>query len=71
MGPKSSAGPLFEVFTCLPVISFQLLLRRGTLFGLSKALGLGPWSPGPPEIAIGRKLYFLTTRHELSTDILI
>ena len=35
-GPKSSAGPLFEVFTCFPVISFQFFSDAEPLLGYQK-----------------------------------
>ena len=49
--PKSSVGPLFEVLTCFPVISFQFFLRYGAPSGLSKARSLRPWPPGLPGTA--------------------
>ena len=43
-GPKSSAGPLPDVFTCFPVISFQIFSDAGPLLG-SKPWVLGPCHP--------------------------
>ena len=46
-GPKSSAGPLLEVFTCFPVMSSFLVAPSE----LSKAWSQGPWPPCPPKTA--------------------
>ena len=42
-GALASKSP--SVFTCFPVISFQIFLRHGASSGLSKARVLGPWPP--------------------------